>query len=268
MDDLGDRMKRYESTETSRKLIPLLPIYIRLDGKAFSSFTRYMDKPYDTRMIKTMIETTKYLVKETNACIGYTQSDEISLVIYNKDFRSQTLFDGKIFKITSILASMASSAFLLNYMKKFDIDPEDIKKLPSFDCRVMNLPSQTETANMILWRVQDTTKNAITSAARALYSHKQTMNKNSSEKQEMLFQKGVNFNDYPESFKRGTFVKKVVIEQDIEQDIWDKIPEKNKPETRKVKRNKIKSVSMPIFSKVQNREDVIFEGVDPILKED
>ena len=265
MSSLPDRMKVYESSEIKRKLIPLLPIYIRLDGKCFSNFTKDMEKPYDNRMVKAMINTTKHLINETNACIAYTQSDEINLVIHSDSYDSQVFFEGKTFKITSVLAGIASTTFFLNYIKLFDINIENypLDNLPTFDCRVINLPSKTETANMLLWRELDATRNAITSAARSLLTHREIQNKDSSEMQEMMFRRGINFNDYPAYFKRGTFITKRKVFREIEQSVWENIPNHNKPESRKVERSTIIQLEMPPFSKVQNREDVIFSNQLP-----
>jgi len=80
-DDLGDRMKEFESAEAGRRLMPLLPICIRLDGRSFSRYTAKLNKPFDIQMSGIMVTTTKLLVDETNAAMGYTQSDEISLVL-------------------------------------------------------------------------------------------------------------------------------------------------------------------------------------------
>ena len=264
---LGDRMKVYESIETDRKLIPLLPIYVRLDGVAFSNFTQGMDKPCDERMVTAMVETTKCLVGQTNACIGYTQSDEINLVIKSERLNSGDSFGNKIFKLTSILAGLTSATFLYEYLKAFKPDLNHFGVIPFFDCRVINMPSKTETANMILWREQDATKNAITTAARTIFSDKAIKNKSGAEKQEMLFDYGLNFNEYPEYFKRGVFVKKIKVHKEIDPETWDKIPEKHKPESREVEKSQVVSVPMPIFSKVTNREDVIFEGASPIVNE-
>ena len=83
-DSFGDRMKMYEGIEASRILMPGLPICVRLDGRAFHTFTRGLNRPYDERLSRMMIETTKRLVEDTHALIGYTQSDEISLILVNE----------------------------------------------------------------------------------------------------------------------------------------------------------------------------------------
>ena len=269
MSDFADRMKRYEMQETQRRLIPLLPVYVRIDGRTFSNFTRRMKRPYDERMIEAMVETTKYLVKETNACIGYTQSDEINLVINSDSYNSSIFFDAKIFKLTSVLAGITSSAFLLNYIKFFDVRYLDplYNKPPAFDCRVINMPSKTEAANMILWREYDATRNAIVSAASTIMSHKQMHKKNTSLLQELLFANGINFNDYPSSFKRGTYVKRIDVEEELSQEIWDNIPDFKKPDSRKVKRHRFVTMEYPQFSKILNREEVIFDDAEPITED-
>jgi len=266
MDKFGDRMKGYEK-QFEQKLVPMLPVYARLDGRSFSNFTRGMKRPYDERLSQTMIDVTKYLVKETNASIGYTQSDEISLAWYFPDVKSQFDFQGKIMKVVSTLSAMATGKFVMLGMERF---PEVIEKkgIPQFDCRVCNFPNLEECTNMFLWREMDASKNSISMAARAFYSHKALDNKNGSEKQELLFQKGVNWNDYPPFFKRGTFVRKEKIVRDLTSNELAKIPENKRPASKTVTRTVISELELPAFSKVKNRSDVLFFGANPLLEGD
>ena len=88
-DPLGDRMKDYEGRETKRRFLPLLPVCARLDGRAFHTWTKNLERPFDKRFVNLMRDVTSYLVQETNAVVGYTQSDEISLVFYSPDPKSQ-----------------------------------------------------------------------------------------------------------------------------------------------------------------------------------
>lgn len=201
-DNLGDRMKQYESQTCDIKLIPKLPIIARLDGKGFSKFTKGLKRPFDERLSKLMIETTKYLVSETNANCGYTQSDEITLMWYSEDY--QSYFGGRIFKIIGDLSSSASIFFNRELIKYL---PEKADKMPKFDCRVYNVPNLEEATNSFVWREMDATKNSISMAAHDYYSHKQLQNKSGKEKQEMLFQKGINWNDYPDFFKKEPMFK-------------------------------------------------------------
>lgn len=162
MDELGDRMKFYEAIEVKRVLMPTLPICCRLDGKCFSKFTKDLARPYDEKFSKIMIDITRYLVEETNACIGYTQSDEISLILYSEDIKSQTFFNGRIQKLNSVLASMATAKLMYLLFTNF---PKKIKELPSFDCRIWNVPSKIEAVNNLIWRQMDCSKNSISMAA-------------------------------------------------------------------------------------------------------
>ncbi len=198
--NLGDRMKMYEGLTHNTKLSPLLPTIVRLDGVSFHNFTHGLNKPYDARLCECMDDLTSFLVKESNAKIGYTQSDEISLLLYSTNIKSNIYFDGKIQKIQSVLAARASVYF--NNLVKEKL-PEKLDMCPVFDCRVFVVPTLEEANNYFMWRQQDCVKNSISMAAQCYYSHNELMNKNSSEKQEMLFQKGVNWSDYPFRFKNG-----------------------------------------------------------------
>jgi len=257
-------MKLYEAIEAQRHLIPLLPICVRLDGKCFSAFTRDMNRPFDERMASMMIETTMFLVKETNACIGYTESDEISLILYSDTLKSQVYFDGRIQKLVSVLASLATAKF--NRLVSIYM-PEKANELPVFDCRVWNVPNKEEAANAILFRELDATKNAVSMAARHYYSAKELHGKHSSEMQEMLFKKGVNFNDYDSHFKRGTFVQRRVTTRKFTSDEIDKLPPKHaarKNPNLEYERTDFCILDMPPFSKVTNRVEVIFDGAEPV----
>ena len=262
-DTFGDRMKMYEGIEAQRAFMPGLPICVRIDGRAFHTFTRGMQRPYDKAMADAMIETMKYLVEQTFACIGYTQSDEISLIIRDD---VEPLFGGRISKLTSILASMATAKFNEVIHKTY---PE--KPLAQFDCRCWQVPNRTEAVNEILWREYDATKNSISMAARAYYSDKQLLGKNGSQKQDMLMDKGVNWNDYPAFFKRGTYAQRKVIERPMTDEEWAKIPDKHKANLGRetpVKRTVIQTLDMPVFTKVTNRVDVIFNGAEQQVEND
>lgn len=262
IDKLGDRMKLYEQMEAGRKLMPGLPICVRVDGRAFHTFTRGMKRPYDEDMSVAMIETMKFLVEQTDACIGYVQSDEISLVL--SDIKAP-MFDGKIAKLNSVIASMATAKFNEVIHKSYPNKP-----LAFFDCRCWNVPNRTEAVNNILWREFDATKNSISMAARSVYSDAQLLGKNSSEKQDMLMEKGINWNDYPVFFKRGTYARRVVISRKFTDEELSELPEhheaRNNPDLL-ITRSSIEVIDMPIFTKVMNRNEVVFDGAMPIVAE-
>jgi tRNA(His) guanylyltransferase len=266
-DALGDRMKDYEGHTADRRLIPRLPVCIRLDGRSFSSFTKGMERPFDPKMSKLMVDVTQRLVEETNAVIGYTQSDEISLVLYAEDAKSQTFFDGRIQKLESVLASMATAVFNRLLPASF---PDRVDRLPLFDCRVWNVPTKEEAANAILWRERDATKNSVSMAARAYYSHNELMGKNGSQMQEMLFQKGINWNDYPAFFKRGTFIQRRKVSKPFTAEELSSLPPKHQAHQNPdlvIERTQTVKLEMPPFGRVTNRTAVIFGGEDPVVGE-
>lgn len=264
-DELGDRMKMYESAEAGRRLMPLLPILARIDGRSFHSFTKGMKRPFDPMFSKCMIETTKALVKETGACMGYTQSDEITLAWHSETLKSQVWFDGRIAKMTSQLAAQATLIFYRWIVLGL---PNYADRMPTFDARVWNVPNKTEGANAFLWREWDATKNSLSMAAAAHYSHKSLVGKNSQEKHDMLFFKGVNWNDYPAHFKRGTYVQRKWQATRFSTEELDRLPPKHAARSNPyllVERSVCEVIDMPPIAGVLNRADVIFGGSQPIV---
>lgn len=248
-DDLGDRMKDYESRETGRRFIPLLPIYARIDGKGFSKFTKGMARPFDPRMTDAMIQTMEHLVKETHALVGYTQSDEISLIWFSDDYDKEMFFDGKVQKLASVLPSLAAARFaqIIRGWQPYE------DRIGAFDCRVFQLPNTVEATNAILWRAIDCTKNAVSMAARAHFSHRELQGKSGQMMREMMAAKGVDFDAYDPRFRFGTFArrkKEIVGTADDDQPII---------------RSRMATFNVP-FRNVTNRTEVLFDGADPILR--
>lgn len=278
-DSFGDRMKLFEGQESDRRFLPMLPICARLDGRSFSGFTKGMQRPYDEHFSRLMIDTTKYMVEETNAKVGYTQSDEISLVFYSDKFESQVFFDGRIQKMTSVLAAMCSIKFnrLIQDMqichasidkKVTDLWVKKRQQMPIFDCRVWTVPSQVEACNTLIFRERDASRNSISMAASTYYSAKELFKKDSSEKQELLFSKGINWNNYPIHFKRGTYIQGKKIVRRFSADEMKNLPEKH--EARKnpnleIERTEIREMDLPPLNKIINRIEVVFDGADPII---
>lgn len=215
IDKLGDRMKSFYEDRAKTYLLRRTPVIIRIDGKAFHTFTKGFEKPYDEILDKAMQDTMLYLCKAIQGCIfGYTQSDEISLVL--NDYRRITTdawFDYSIQKLCSISASLATLAFNRNFAKVAMLNSpnreeytnaysESLLKGALFDARCFNIPKE-EVINYFIWRQQDATRNSINSTGQQYYSPKELHGKKPNEVQEMLFQKGVNWNNFPTSFKRG-----------------------------------------------------------------
>ena len=227
MDSLGDRMKSYYENAYRIHITRRTPAILRIDGKAFHTFTKGFDRPYDMIFKHTMWQTAKYLCENIqNTRIAYVQSDEISILLidYNK-FTTSAWFDGNIQKMVSVSASMATMAFNRFFREETEstfrslkFSSEDMleekrfnlyrKKFNSamFDSRVFNLP-ESEVCNYFIWRQQDATRNSIETLGRCHFSDKELFGVNCSQIQDKLMtEKGVNWNDCPVFYKRGMCV--------------------------------------------------------------
>jgi tRNA(His) 5'-end guanylyltransferase len=240
-----------------------LPLLARLDGRAFHTFTRDLKRPYEHGMSIAMIETTRYLVHEMTALIGYTQSDEITLAWFeSSQSASDYAFDGRLQKLASVLAGMASTRF---YQLVLEHLPSKAQEAPHFDCRVWQVPTLEDAADVFVWREDDATKNSITMAAGAYYSESELDGKNSSIKQEMLWQKGVNWNDYPSFFKRGSYLQRRTFERSLTDEERMRIPEPHRPALGVTfQRNQVVDLDLPPARKIANLSAVLFERADPI----
>lgn len=262
--EIGDRMKLYEGFETSRKLLPLIPACARMDGIGFHNFCRDLKRPYDPDMSALMIEVATWLATEFNANAAYTQSDEITLSWNQEEFKAEMFCGGKIQKLTSHLAAKTSVRFnklLPSYLPKKQAEDA------YFDARVWNVPNDVEASNVFLWRELDATRNSVQMAGRTHFSHKELFNKNSSDIQEMLFQKhNINWNNYPGFFKRGTFIirKKILSKFDNIEELPENHAARKNPDLM-IKRTRYVVYEMPQFSRVTNRTGVLFNGEEPKL---
>jgi tRNA(His) 5'-end guanylyltransferase len=224
-DDLGIRIKENYENRTRYFLPRRTYTIIRLDGKAFHSFTKDMKRPFDEDLIKMMNLTAKFLCENIQGCeFAYTQSDEISLLLTDfKNIKTSSWFDGNIQKISSISASLATGIFNSIIQKNYIINEFNCgntnitenfielfskQKLAFFDSRVFTIPDPIEVENYFIWRQKDAIRNSIQMLVQSLYSHKEIQNKNSSELQELCFLKGNNWNDIPDGFKRGRIIIK------------------------------------------------------------
>lgn len=256
MDKLGDRMKLYESAETSRVLMRKLPTLARIDGRCFSSFTRGLRRPFDETFNQMMVDTTKFLCEETNATLGYTQSDEITLCWIPTE-KSEFYFAGKVIKMVTALAAQASVYFYKLCLERL---PQKADKLPTFDARVWQVPNLDEVFNCFLWREWDATKNSISMAAREFYSDKECYGKTGNQKQEMLFQKGVNWNNYPSFFKCGTYVKKAKEMSKFSSEELEKLPARHAARTNPdftFSRSVWKTLDLPPISQLEDKFSIL-----------
>lgn len=202
-DALGDRMKGFYEDRT-RYLLPRRTFtVIRVDGKAFHTFTRGMERPFDYRLASVMDATAKGLCTDIQgAKMAFVQSDEISVILTDfDDINTDAWFDGNIQKMVSVAASIATLRF-------------NRAAPPSwggalFDARVFTIPALVEVENYLIWRQQDATRNSIQMVAHAHFSHKEMHGLNTAMLQEKLFQeRGINWDATPVGFKRGRTLRR------------------------------------------------------------
>jgi tRNA(His) 5'-end guanylyltransferase len=243
-DEFGDRMKDYERNYTSHRVSTDQILCVRIDGKGFSKFTKGFKKPFDDRLSDAMIQTTKKLCAETHASFSYTQSDEITLIYTPGEKATEYMFGGKVSKINSILASMATFHF-----NKFLSVYIDVDKPAFFDCRAWAVPDLVEASNVLLWRVQDARKNSISSLFRWTAGHSKMHGLSGEEMKTLL--KSDYFTDWdelPNKYKYGTYAKPVTTESYLTQDELMKIPVHKRPDSSVlVKRSKIQELNLGFF---------------------
>ncbi len=195
---IGDRIKKYELVSRGT-LLPRSFIVIRIDGKAFHTFTKNMDKPFDSKLIEAMIKTGERCAKEMQGFVlGYCQSDEFTFILSDLDsYESQIWFDREIQKIASISASM----FTAYFNQKMN------GTIAMFDSRVFNVPNE-DVANVLIWRQRDWERNSIQMLARSKFSAKELHLKKHQDIHEMLHTVGINWVKLKPVLKNGTFITK------------------------------------------------------------
>ena len=235
--DLDKRMKNYEAI-SKIKLMRRTPVIIRIDGRAFHTFTQNLRKPFDTILMETMQETTKYLCENIPGCVlGYTQSDEISLVLIDYDTLDKSAwFDYEVQKMCSVVASMATMKFNKIFSNKVDdawyalIFEEEEAYIEAlieavdmgacFDTRVFNIPKE-EVTNYIYWRQADASRNSVQMVGHANFTEEEMHKKSLSAIQDMLMtEKGINWNDFTVPQKRGTCAVKVPVDKNNTKEKW------------------------------------------------
>lgn len=261
-------MKAYEEQgSVGQRCLPLLPVLARLDGRAFHSFCRGLKKPYDEHLHFLMVDVTRFLVDEAAALVGYTQSDEISLLWYSEDPKSQIFFDGRVGKMVSILAALASVEFARLLPSRIPDKALFARRPPVFDCRVWQVPTKEEAVNAFLWRERDAVRNSILAAGQAHFSHKALQGATPKEVQEMLFQQhGVNWNDYPDWARRGTWARRIAVRRPFTAAELKDLPPKHEAHQNPaliVERHEVWSQWFRLGS-ISNQVAVLFDGASPI----
>lgn len=206
-DALGTRMKGYYENRTKFKLPRRTYTIIRIDGKSFSNYTRKLQKPFDHRLMEDMAWTTKYLCDNIQGCkMGYTQSDEISLLLTDFDrLTTDAWFNNSVQKMVSVSSSIATAYF----NRRRDPNEFGVKSpLALFDSRVFTIPTAVEVENYFIWRQKDATRNSVSMVAQSHFSHKQLHGKSVKDMREMLHVVDDSWYKYPDECKYGNWIKK------------------------------------------------------------
>lgn len=235
-DSLAARMKEYEQAARST-LTNRLPVIIRVDGKAFSSYTRGCERPFDVSFGDVMLDVAHELINSVqNAQVAYVQSDEVSVLLHSyKRLNSQPWFKNQVQKMCSVAASIASATFTANSWKiwapKSPATNPDLARALAvhgafvdnvrpavFDARVFTVPER-DVCNYFLWRQKDAMRNSVQMLARSLYSHKECQGKNRNALREMCLQKGKSWDDVDARWQRGACVyrsaEKTIVDTNI-----------------------------------------------------
>jgi tRNA(His) guanylyltransferase len=198
-----DRRLRVYETVHDQCVLPGLYIVTRLDGRNFSRLTAELalEKPFDAGFRDHMVATTRHLMQcGLRVVYGYTQSDEISLLLH----RDEDAFGRKERKLNSVLAGEASAALALA-----------LGRACVFDCRVAQLPTLAVVGDYFRWRQEDAHRNALNGHCYWLLrrqgqseqqAHAFLLGKSARAKHELLFTNGLNYNDLPAWQKRGVGV--------------------------------------------------------------
>lgn len=218
-------MKEYEQF-SQLKVIPDMPIIIRVDGRSFSNYTKELklQKPFDERLRNIFIEVSKDLIKEFNPKYVYTFSDELNILF------TEVPFNGRIEKIDSVIASFISSSFMKHiYLNKeaFDINLSKLKSV-SFDCRIILTSNHIK--DYFKWRQDEAWRNCLNSYAQSVLNRTHTTKETSeilyklkkADIHELLYEKGINISHVPTWHKRGVCLYKIIEENENHNNIDNK----------------------------------------------
>ena len=213
-DSLGDRIKNQYEDRTRYYLPRRTYTITRVDGKAFHTFTRGLNKPYDLDFMSCMDAAAISLCKEiAGARFAFVQSDEISILSTDfEDEGSQAWFDGNLQKWVSVSAATATAAFnnkVHEYIVKGNAKLGTTKKPTAvFDARAFSIPDYIEVENYFVWRQQDAARNSVTLLASNYASHKQLHGKSTKDRHDVIHAAGDNWANHPVRFKHGGVIRR------------------------------------------------------------
>jgi tRNA(His) 5'-end guanylyltransferase len=256
---LGDEQKKLELISAGARLVSGVPVIARLDGRAFHTLTKDANKPFDCRIVGSMEHTAKTLVEAFQPDVGYTQSDEITLV-----WESMNMFDGRIQKICSTLASYASVIFAKEMDQyQFPI-PRGI--VPTFDCRVWHVPSLSSAVDNLTWREWDASKNSVSMCAHTKFTNVQLKGVPTKRRVQMLYEVGFDWNGLADNFKRGSYWQRKTFMEFLTEEECERIPAQHRP-AGAISRSRVVRMNFPRLVQVSNPVGMIFRAEEPQLRD-
>lgn len=200
---IGDRMKANYEKPCRFHLTRRVPVIVRVDGRAFHSWTRGLNRPFDRDLIDAMVQAATDVSQEMQGFkLAYVQSDEVSFLMTDYDELTTEPWFGYVqSKVETIAASTMTARFNV-YASKWYTG----KRAATFDARAFNIP-ENEIANYFLWRARDWERNSLAMYCGAHFSHRQLHGKTRQERHDLLHSKGLNWTtDLDEQLRNGTWI--------------------------------------------------------------
>lgn len=241
-DELGQKMKEWFENRTKTKLVKKVPVIIRLDGRAFHTFTRGFERPFDENLMNMMNQAALALCNEIQgAKMAYVQSDEISILITDLDKEeTEAWFDFQGHKMSSVSATVCANAFNKVLLKYYFSKPTNDEaeylanevemlrkihdgslKFAEFDARPFSVPRVKDLTDYFVWRMKDARKNSISMLAQSMFSPKQLDRKHSGLKIDMCKEKGVDWNELHSHKRLGRIIVREEVWKETEYPIKD-----------------------------------------------
>ena len=267
-DPLGDRMKALERATAGAAIPATSAIYVRLDGRGFSRFTRDMARPFDARMTAAMRATAEHLLTALHPRAAYVQSDEVSLLwapaIKEDGTPGEHVFGGKPMKITSVLAGLATAAFTRAVLDDSAGLSAWAERLPHFDARVVEMADTRDAVAAFAWRGQDARRNGIRQLASAHFSHRTLQQTGNREVVGMLADMGLHLADQPAAALNGTLLRRVPVTRPLTDDERLRIPPAHRPGPgTQVTRTDVAAFDDAHPGRISNLDAVLLSGADP-----
>lgn len=229
-DPLGDKVKALEAVANERCFGSDAFLLARVDGRAFHTFTKGMEKPADLWLLDSMIHATIEVARDFKARLAYVQSDEATFCWHYEPSSQEALpFNGREQKLLSLIAGVFSASFIDGLVAR---DPKrylELGRVPAFDCRIWEVPSAFEQAEAFAWREKDAVKNAVSTAACTIATPSELAGMKHRERLALLAERDFDWESLPLAFRAGAYVRRQSRMAEIDAETLAKIPMSKRP---------------------------------------